>query len=182
MPDVGEQKPTTYVSPKPLTSRMLQPLTTSTILMHAPEQTALVSCEETGQSLEESWPTQTQTVNVPVQGLAIGVVYALGDAIGLVVKAGKSITVKVTNRENNRQPPRQITAQTTTLRPPRSPAELPAYMGGRVFHGIKGVVSGGGLILRGGKEVVVGSVGCLAGAAGHLTHELLAQRQPEIRH
>ena len=108
---------------------------------------------------------------VPVQSLGLGIAYALGDAVSLVVKSGKNVTKKVVGTRNKKPKPRKIPVS-------HASSELTVRMGGRVFHGVRGVFSGGRMVLHGGKDVVLGTAGCLVGMAESLTNTLLPSPKP----
>ena len=115
-------------------------------------------------------------ISVPVQTLSTGIAYALGDAVGLVVSTGKKVSTTLTSGA------RGVRAHRGSLSPQPSGTShaapgLSARMGGRVVHGVKGVLSGSGMVLYGGKELVVGAVGCVAGTAGSLGHALFPDQK-----
>lgn len=153
-----------------------QPLTLS------PDIPLVRRAETKSQESKEEHPQRPLvTLDVPVQGLGTGVAYALGDAVGLVVGSSKVVATKIASKvkkAKREKKPSKVPVQKNRRKSlsVRTPSELSAYMGGRVVHGIEGVFSGGGMVLRGGKEVFLGTVGCLSSAAGGLAHALRTRR------
>ncbi len=111
---------------------------------------------------------------VPVEGLGLGIVNLLGDAVGGVIRTGRGVGALVGGRKKSSG--RNAVIQETMRLPAPLPAPEPAsafessaLMGGRVVHGVSGILSGTGAILVGGRDIVVGAVGCVTGTVGCVT-------------
>ncbi len=106
-------------------------------------------------------------VGIPVEGLAEGVSRLLGDGVGVLVASGRKMghTLFQGKGGRNRAKPDPRTIATDSAPPA---AEVTAYMGGRVVHGVRdigqgstGIIRGAGTVLFGAVTVVSGSVGCV---------------------
>ena len=95
---------------------------------------------------------------VPVEGLAVGLLNALGDGVGLVAGGGKALS--------SRLRPASDRSSTTDGKLPVTAPEHAAYMGGRVVRGVREIGRGGLTVLGGTREMALGGVDVVAGALG----------------
>ncbi|MBF0194077.1 MAG: hypothetical protein HQL71_05940 [Magnetococcales bacterium] len=109
---------------------------------------------------------------VPVESLGSGIASALGDAVGGIVNAGKSLGGKSKKKKKNKKPTANTNSSASKpIKPVKYRLSAGSIMSGTVsggFHnivyGAGQIVKGGTGIVKGGAGIVVGSLGCLGGA------------------
>ncbi|MBF0447318.1 MAG: hypothetical protein HQL67_03870 [Magnetococcales bacterium] len=106
------------------------------------------------------------TEEIPVEGVTIGIVNALGDMVGGFVKTGKR-TKAVLGRGVDRITGDGASESTAkSAQKDKTDTKNPFLdFGKSVPDGLKAVVGGFSTVLKGGAEIVVGTVGCLGGTA-----------------
>ncbi len=115
-------------------------------------------------------------IATPVESLGVGIFNLLGDAVGMVVHAGRRAAPKKRTAPAVKTPPVPKPVPARKKPATRTPTEFTARMGGRVAHGVKGVFTGAGSILVGGKEIVIGTVGCVTSTVDFFNEALFRKR------